>query len=175
MRHLPLLLALGLSLTACGSDAPTTTPTPAPAPAPAPIRVQVAGIWTLSETRTAITGGECLEGTLNSTIGSTGTDTINITQNVASLSATTTAQANGVSCFWSGTADTDRFVLNLTSCQTAANQFGVRCPNGNVRDLNIKMQSFPSNLIASMFGFQKMEFFDLGDNDAAQNPVEVKF
>jgi LemA protein len=47
--------------------------------------------------------------------------------------------------------------------------------NTNVRDLNIKMESFPSNILAKMFNFSKMEFFDLGDNDAAQNPVEVKF
>ncbi len=47
--------------------------------------------------------------------------------------------------------------------------------NGNVRDLNIKMQSFPSNILASMFNFSKMEFFNLADDDAAQNPVEVKF
>ncbi len=47
--------------------------------------------------------------------------------------------------------------------------------NGNVRDLNIKTESFPSNFVASMFHIAKMEFFDLGDNDAAQNPVEVKF
>jgi len=47
--------------------------------------------------------------------------------------------------------------------------------NTNVRDLNIKIESFPSNLLASMFRFSKMEFFDLADNDAAQNPVEVKF
>lgn len=47
--------------------------------------------------------------------------------------------------------------------------------NTNVRDLNIKRESFPSNLIASMFNFAKMDLFDLGDNDAAQNPVEVKF
>lgn len=47
--------------------------------------------------------------------------------------------------------------------------------NTNVRDLNIKIESFPSNLIASMFGFSKKEFFDLPDNDVAQNPVEVKF
>ena len=47
--------------------------------------------------------------------------------------------------------------------------------NGNVRDLNTKVESFPGNMIAGMFNFSKMEFFDLGDNDAAQNPVEVKF
>jgi len=47
--------------------------------------------------------------------------------------------------------------------------------NANVRDLNIKVESFPGNIIAKMFRFSKMEFFDLGDDDAAQNPVEVKF
>ncbi|HNW71568.1 MAG TPA: LemA family protein [Candidatus Paceibacterota bacterium] len=47
--------------------------------------------------------------------------------------------------------------------------------NTNVRDLNIKIESFPSNIIANIFKFSKMEFFDLPDNDVAQNPVEVKF
>ncbi|MEK7564453.1 MAG: LemA family protein [Patescibacteria group bacterium] len=47
--------------------------------------------------------------------------------------------------------------------------------NTNVRDLNIKMESFPSNILASMFNFPKMEFFDVADDDAAQKPVEVKF
>ena len=47
--------------------------------------------------------------------------------------------------------------------------------NGQVRDLNIKVEKFPGNIIAGMFGFTKMDFFDLPDNDVAQNPVEVKF
>lgn len=47
--------------------------------------------------------------------------------------------------------------------------------NANVRDLNTKVEMFPGNIIAGIFHFAKMEFFDLGDNDAAQNPVEVKF
>jgi LemA protein len=47
--------------------------------------------------------------------------------------------------------------------------------NANVRDLNTSVESFPGNIIASIFNFSKMEFFDLADNDAAQNPVEVKF
>lgn len=42
-----------------------------------------------------------------------------------------------VSCNWSGTADTDRFALNLSSCQSNANQFGLRCANGATRDLRI--------------------------------------
>ena len=47
--------------------------------------------------------------------------------------------------------------------------------NGNVRDLNIKIESFPSHILAGVFSFQQKEFFDLADNDVAQNPVEVKF
>lgn len=33
--------------------------------------------------------------------------------------------------------------------------------NGNVRDYNNKCETFPSNLIASMFGFQSHSFFDV--------------
>lgn len=47
--------------------------------------------------------------------------------------------------------------------------------NGNVRDLNTGLQQFPGNVIAGMFKFSKMEFFDLAEDDAANNPVEVKF
>lgn len=47
--------------------------------------------------------------------------------------------------------------------------------NANVRDLNTSIETFPSNIIAKSFGFKQIEFFDLADNDAAQNPVEVKF
>jgi LemA protein len=47
--------------------------------------------------------------------------------------------------------------------------------NSNVRDLNTAIETFPSNVIASAFRFARKEFFDLADNDAAQNPVEVKF
>lgn len=47
--------------------------------------------------------------------------------------------------------------------------------NTNVRDLNIGIESFPGNIIANLFKFSKMEFFDLPDADEAQKPVEVKF
>ena len=46
--------------------------------------------------------------------------------------------------------------------------------NGNVRDLNIKIESFPSNIIASMFGFVQMELFEIIESKAKE-PVEVKF
>lgn len=47
--------------------------------------------------------------------------------------------------------------------------------NGNVRDLNISVGTFPSNIIANIFHFMKKEYFDLPDGDAAQQPVAVKF
>lgn len=47
--------------------------------------------------------------------------------------------------------------------------------NGNVRDLNIRVQSFPANLFASAFHFASMDLFNLAENDAAVNPVQVKF
>ena len=47
--------------------------------------------------------------------------------------------------------------------------------NTNVRDLNIRVDSFPSNIVASIFHFAKKEFFDLPDNAAAQEPVKVSF
>lgn len=48
--------------------------------------------------------------------------------------------------------------------------------NGNVRDLNTAIQSFPGNVIAKMFGFASMDLFELADSDAAANePVAVSF
>jgi len=47
--------------------------------------------------------------------------------------------------------------------------------NGNVRDLNTSIQMFPGNIIANMFKFKVMEFFDLEEGSEAKNPVEVKF
>jgi len=46
--------------------------------------------------------------------------------------------------------------------------------NGNVRDLNIKIEVFPSNMIAGALGFKKMEFFEL-EEAAAREPVKVSF
>ena len=47
--------------------------------------------------------------------------------------------------------------------------------NGNVRDLNISIDTFPSNLIANIFKFAKMVFFGLEGNEAAKEPVKVQF
>ncbi|MCA1945336.1 MAG: LemA family protein [Desulfovibrio sp.] len=46
--------------------------------------------------------------------------------------------------------------------------------NGTVRDLNIKVQSFPSNIVAGMFGFARGTFFEL-ENPADRATPTVKF
>lgn len=47
--------------------------------------------------------------------------------------------------------------------------------NGNVRDLNTAVLAFPGNIIANMFNFGKMEFFEVPAGDASEQPVAVKF
>jgi len=47
--------------------------------------------------------------------------------------------------------------------------------NGMVRDLNTKIQVFPTNIFANMFGFAKMDFFGNDLSDAEKQPVAVKF
>src|SRR6202171_2980962 len=45
--------------------------------------------------------------------------------------------------------------------------------NAVVRDLNSKIQSFPTNILAGMFGFQQRQFFEVPAAD--RDPVAVKF
>ena len=45
--------------------------------------------------------------------------------------------------------------------------------NGNVLGLNNKIDMFPSNIIAGMFGFAKREFFEVADGE--KTPVKVEF
>lgn len=45
--------------------------------------------------------------------------------------------------------------------------------NANVRDLNTRIEVFPSNLIAGMFNFQRAEFFEI-DDASMRAPVAVK-
>jgi LemA protein len=42
-------------------------------------------------------------------------------------------------------------------------QLARRYYNGTVRNLNIKVESFPSNIVAGMFNFVKAEFFEIED------------
>jgi len=53
-------------------------------------------------------------------------------------------------------------------------QAALRFYNGNVRNLNVKCESFPGNIIAGMFNFQKGTYFEL-QNEAARTAPVVQF
>ena len=50
-------------------------------------------------------------------------------------------------------------------------QLARRYYNGTVRNLNIQVESFPSNLIANFFSFRKAEFFEIEDTKDRQVPA----
>ena len=51
---------------------------------------------------------------------------------------------------------------------------GRRFYNANVRELNTKIEMFPTNVIAGLFHFAKAEYFEIEDQAVRQTP-EVKF
>jgi LemA protein len=69
---------------------------------------------------------------------------------------------------------------NFISLQNSLNeiedqiQMARRYYNGTVRDFNILVQSFPSNLIAGIFDFKQKEFFEIELATQRETP-EVKF
>lgn len=46
--------------------------------------------------------------------------------------------------------------------------------NGNARDLNIKIETFPASIVAAIFRFKQMEFFEI-EEVAERGPVKVQF
>lgn len=46
--------------------------------------------------------------------------------------------------------------------------------NGNARDINIQIESFPSNIIANLFNFKVVDFFQI-EKAEEKEPVAVKF
>jgi LemA protein len=54
-------------------------------------------------------------------------------------------------------------------------EYARRYYNAVVRDYNIVIESFPSNLIASQFKFEKAEFFELESPAEERKPVKVSF
>ncbi|HMA78097.1 MAG TPA: LemA family protein [Candidatus Paceibacterota bacterium] len=47
--------------------------------------------------------------------------------------------------------------------------------NGNVRDLAIALQSFPSNVIGNLFSFTEREYFELEENSVERENINVAF
>lgn len=48
---------------------------------------------------------------------------------------------------------------------------GRRFYNANVRELNTKIEVFPGNLVAGMFGFKRTDYFEIEDPAARQTPT----
>jgi len=46
--------------------------------------------------------------------------------------------------------------------------------NSNIRAINIKVQRFPSNIVANAFGFKKRDFFEV-EKAEEREPVKVQF
>jgi LemA protein len=73
-----------------------------------------------------------------------------------------------------------RAVESFTKLQTELTdtedkiQAARRFYNANVRDMNIAIKVFPTNLIAPVFGYKSLEFFETA-NVAEKQPVSVKF
>jgi LemA protein len=68
------------------------------------------------------------------------------------------------------------FMELQTSLETIESeiQMARRYYNGSARDLNIKVESFPANLVAGPFGFSKREYFEI-ENQADRAVPTVKF
>jgi LemA protein len=68
----------------------------------------------------------------------------------------------------------------FTGLQTSLNsiedniQNARRYYNAVIRDYNTRVQSFPANIVAGMFGFQAKQFFEVDSPEDRQN-VQVKF
>ena len=54
-------------------------------------------------------------------------------------------------------------------------EYARRYYNAVVRDFNIMIESFPSNIIASQFKFKQAELFQLETPEAERKPVKVSF
>ncbi len=54
-------------------------------------------------------------------------------------------------------------------------EYARRYYNAVVRDFNVLIESFPSNIVASSFKFQKSEFFELEAPETERKPVKVSF
>jgi LemA protein len=58
---------------------------------------------------------------------------------------------------------------NLTATEDKI-AFARRFYNGNVRDYNTGLQTFPTNILAGMFGFTAEQYFELADAKEREAP-----
>ena len=126
----------------CGDSAGSPT-------SPSKRTAQVGGVWAITETINSVTGGECFSGMFQSTIGSVGRGTMQVSQTGDSLTATVTDDRTGGSCNYTGTAGESSISLNVVSC-TASDLIGAQCPGSNSkRDERLQTGGINGNISGS--------------------------
>lgn len=134
MRYLSPVVLLALAACGGGGGSPSSPSTPQIA--------QVAGLWRVTATLSSVSGGECAGPFLQALIGTpsgVSRSSVSITQNGATLTATSTSDSNGSTCQYTGNAGANTFTLNWQSCQIGV--FRLTCANGAVRDINLVSNS----------------------------------
>ena len=116
---------LGLLVMAWGCGSPPLVPS-----------TQVSGAWLANSTLVSASGGECVGATLLAADAPRDIFTTALRQSGSNLEATVASAANGTSCAYTGTTESSRLVLNLTTCQTSR-VTAARCANGALRDLQL--------------------------------------
>lgn len=116
------LFLMGCCCAGC-TDSPVTPTRP-----PTTTIAQVGGVWIGTVTQASAIGGECAPVFALSN-GASGGITVAITQSGTTLSATSTSQATGQSCTYSGTAGISAVSLNMTSCNPAG--YNMTCSGGS--------------------------------------------
>jgi hypothetical protein len=120
-----LLFALAASA-ACGDGGSPASPS----------TEKVSGVWMGHITLRSVSGGECVGGTLQSSIGSRDIFAAHIQQSDRNLNATVGYQGNQTSCAFTGTVNSAGVNLQMMSCE-ADRVRSFRCANGDLRDLQL--------------------------------------
>jgi hypothetical protein len=125
----PLAIGFAVFAASCGGGTPTSATTTA----------QVGGAWVLTETLSAVSGGDCVGALAQQAINLTQQAELQITQSGADVTA---QYSDGDStCSMTGTATSGAVTLNATSCSRADGL--VQCPNGQSR--TIRFSTFRMN------------------------------
>jgi hypothetical protein len=115
---------IGLLPSACGGGGGGTSTSPTQA-------AQVAGNWSVSETLTSATGGDCVGLVAAQAIGVSFPSEYQLGQTGADLTAL--YNDGDIVCTLSGTAGAESFTLNASACQVS--DVAVRCANGLTREV----------------------------------------
>src|SRR5215203_1175413 len=114
MRNFALLLVVAAA--GCGSGGPVTPAQPQP--------VQAAGTWRGTMRVTSGTGEACVASAFQSAAGVTFNDyNLSVQQSGATLTATSTSIATGITCQLVGTATASSIALNMTTCDAPQPRF----------------------------------------------------